>query len=385
MIRIDPAYLRDLLRAMVAINSVNPSLVPGAPAEGEIAGYVAGECRKAGFDVTVTDVAPGRPNVIATLRGRGRGKTLLLNGHLDTVALANPGQLEPVERDGRLYGRGSYDMKGGIAAMLAAASAVRQAELPLAGDLMLTMVVDEEYASLGTEAVVQYLSADAAIVTEPTHLDVCVAHKGFAWVAFETTGRAAHGSRYDEGEDAILAMGRMLAQLSRLETERYPRYQHPLLGRPSLHASFISGGDGLSTYPKSCRLEVERRTLPHETEAEITAEMQEVLRAARQGDPTLEARSEVFFFRPGYEVDSGAPIVTTLTSAATRVLGARPQHIGVWPWLDSAILGRAGIPTVIFGPAGAGAHSEEEYVEIDSVIRCAEVLATVIVEFCGVA
>jgi acetylornithine deacetylase len=247
------------------------------------------------------------------------------------------------------------------------------------------MAADEEYASLGTEALIGEVHADAAIVTEPTGLDVCVAHKGFAWVRFETIGRAAHGSRYDEGRDAIAAMGRILGALDRLEVEVYPRRSHPLLGRPSVHASTIAGGEGLSTYPPTCRLEVERRMLPEETIEDVRAEMTEVIRHAAGGGSASEGKAEVFLFQPGYEVSSDAPIVKTLTIAAERVLGHTPSIIGSWPWMDSAILGRAGMPTVIFGPGGAGAHSREEYVELDSVLRCAQVLAETIVTFCGSA
>ncbi len=383
MLHIDRPYVLNLLRALVAINSVNPSLVPGAPGEREIASYLADVCHQAGLEVTMPEIAPGRINVIARLPGRGGGRTLLLNGHLDTVSVEGMSRpFDPVERDGRLHGRGAYDMKAGVAAMVAAVIAVRNAGVTLAGDAILTMVADEEYVSLGTEALIRQPRADAAIVTEPSDLAVGVANKGFAWVTFETAGRAAHGSRYDEGKDAISAMGRVLRELASLETDRLPQQLHPLLGRPSVHASLIEGGQGLSTYPERCRLQVERRMLPEETVEEVVAEMQGVLQRAGREDPAFAGTAEVFFSRPGYEVAIDTPIVTALASAATRVLGRRPPFAGMWYWTDSALLGRAGIPTVIFGPSGAGAHSAEEYVEVDSVLHCAQVLAETIVEFC---
>lgn len=384
MIEIDRVRLIELLRDLVAINSVNPTLVPGAPGEAEIARYLARVCRGIGLEVVEAEAAPGRPNVIATQRGRGGGRRLLLNGHLDTVSgegMADP--FDPVERSGRMYGRGAYDMKASLAAMVAAAAAVRASGVGLAGDVVLTFVADEEYASLGTEAVAREIRADAAIVTEPTELEVGVAHKGFAWVTFETVGRAAHGSRYDEGRDAIAAMGRVLGELARLEANRLPQHRHALLGRASVHAATIAGGEGLSTYPERCRLQVERRTLPGETVEEIAAEMQEVLQRAAGGDAAAGGSAEVFFFRPGYEVPADAPVVVAVTDAAQRVLGRRPRQVGLWPWMDSAILGRAGIPAVIFGPAGGGAHSTEEFVDIESVVQCAQVLAGTMVRFCG--
>ncbi len=383
MYRIDRESVLELLRRLVAINSINPSLVAGAPGEREAAQYIADVCRAAGLAVTMQPIAADRANVIATLPGRGRGRTLMLNGHLDTVSVegvAHP--FDPVERDGKLFGRGAYDMKAGVAAMVAAAIAVAKAEVPLGGDAILAMVADEEYASLGTEAVVKEYRADAAIVTEPTELELGVAHKGFAWATFETTGRAAHGSRYDEGKDAIGAMGRVLHELAILETTRLGQRRHPLLGRASVHAGLIAGGEGLSTYPEYCRLHVERRTLPEETRNEVVAEMQDVLRRAGAGDATFRGKAEVFWFRPGYEISPEAPIVTTLASAVSRVRGRQPRVVGLSPWMDSAILGDAGIPTVIFGPGGAGAHSREEYAVIDSVVSCARALAETMVEFC---
>lgn len=386
MLSVDRTELTSLLEALVAINSINPSLVPGAPGEAEIAAYLAGVCRRMGLSVRIQEAAPGRPNVIATLRGRGGGRSLMLNGHVDTVAVAGMDRpFEPQIRDGRLFGRGAYDMKGGVAAMIGAVRAVRAAGIVPAGDVVLAMVADEEYASLGTEAVVRDVRTDAAIVTEPTALDVCIAHKGFAWVRFTVEGRAAHGSRYDEGRDAIAAMGRVLAEIARLDAEVFPRRQHPLVGRPSLHASTIAGGDGLSTYPSACTLEVERRMLPDETVEDVTREMNDVLHRAADGGRAFRGTCDVFFHRPGYEIGAGAPVVTAVRDAAARTLGRQPRLTGSWPWLDSAILGRAGIPTVIIGPGGAGAHSVEEYVDLDSVAQCAQVLAGAIVEFCGTA
>ncbi len=383
MTTIDRGYLLDVLRRLIAINSINPSLSPGAPGEAQIAGCLAELCRDLGLDVQIAEAAPGRPNVVATLRGEGRGRSLLLNGHVDTVSVEGMDRpFAPYEREGRVYGRGAYDMKGSLAAMLAATAAIR-AQHRLRGDLMLAFVADEEYASLGTEALVRTARADAAIVTEGTELQIGIAHKGFAWVQFETAGVAAHGSRYDEGRDAIAAMGSVLVELRRLETMRLPQHRHPLLGRASVHASLIEGGEGLSTYPSRSVLRVERRTLPGEMAADIEAEMREVLQRAVGADAVAEGKVGVFFFRPAYEIEPHAPVVLALSAAGQRVLGAPLRVIGLSPWMDSAILGTAGIPTVIFGPSGAGAHAAEEYVDVKSVVRCAQVLAQTAVQFCG--
>jgi acetylornithine deacetylase len=376
---IDTVRLTRLLADLVRHNSVNPDLVPGAPGEGAVAAFLCQYCRSAGLEAEVREVHPGRASVLARLRGRGERPALLLNGHLDTVGVDGMtiDPFEPVIREGRLYGRGAFDMKGGVAAMVEATLAAAAAGPP-PGDVLLAMVADEEYASRGTEAVLREVTAGAAVVTEPTGLDICVAHKGFAWFTVETGGRAAHGSRFDEGVDAIARMGRVLVALERLEREVYPRRRHPLLGRPSVHASLIAGGQGLSTYPDRCRLHVERRTLPAEGPEEVAAEVEGLLAELRRADPSFEVTWSLSLFRPGLEIPAQAPLVRTLRRVAAAVLGREPALVGASPWMDSALLAAAGIPTVIFGPAGSGAHAAEEWVDLASVAATAEVLARLI-------
>ena len=212
----DPAIA--LLHDLVAIDSVNPSLVPGARGEAEIARRIAAECAAIGLTVDVTEVAPGRPNVVAVLEGRAPGPSLMFCGHTDTVGVSGMNRpFEPVVRDGRLYGRGSQDMKGGVAAMIGAVRVLAESGGLSSGRVIVAAVVDEEHASLGAEALVASWRADAAVVTEPTDLDVAVAHKGFQWVEVQTRGRAAHGSRPRDGRDAILRMGRVLQRLESLD------------------------------------------------------------------------------------------------------------------------------------------------------------------------
>lgn len=380
---IDRERLTRLLADLVRHNSINPDLVPGAPGEGAIAAFLCDYCREAELEADLQEVATGRFNAIARLRGRGQAPPLLLNGHIDTVDVEGMtiDPFDPMIRDGRLHGRGAYDMKGGVAAMVEAALAAAEHGPP--GDVILAMVADEEYASLGTQAVVGEVSAGAAVVTEPTALNVCIAHKGFAWIDVETTGRAAHGSRYAEGVDAVAHMGRVLAGLERLEREVFPKRRHRLLGRPSVHASRIDGGVGLSTYPDHCRLQVERRTLPAETPEDVAAEMNALLAALRAEDPAFQASWSLTLFRPGLEVPPDAPIVRAVRAAAEAVLNRPVELTGESAWLDSALLAAAGIPTVIFGPAGAGAHASVEWVDLDSVAATAEILVRVILAWGG--
>lgn len=386
MTAVSPTRLADLARRLVEVNSVNPSLVPGAPGEAALAELLAAECRAAGLEVVLEEAAPGRPNVVARVRGAAGGRRLLLNGHMDTVDVEDmEAPFAAAVEDGRLTGRGACDMKASLAAMVEAGR-VLAAEGLAAGEVVLTFVADEEYASLGTADLIRRHGAalaDAAIVTEPTGLEVCVAHKGFVWARIETEGRAAHGSRHDEGDDAIARMGHVLVALDRYDREVLSRRAHALLGRPSVHASTIRGGRGLSTYPDRCVVEVERRTLPGEDDAAVAAELAALLADARRTSPGLAGRVEVFLTRPPLEVDAGAPIVQALRASVAAVRGTPPQIVGEAPWFDAALLAAAGIPTVMFGPAGGGAHAAVEWVDLASVAQCAAVLVDVARRYCA--
>ena len=374
--------LRELVAELVAIDSVNPDLVPGGAGELEIARFIATWLERAGVEAHIDEVAPGRPNVIGVARGRGGGRTLLLNGHTDTVG--HDGYERPLEPriDGdRLYGRGSFDMKGGTAAALWACA--RAAELELAGDVVVVAVCDEEYASIGTQAVAERVTADAAIVAEPTALAVCVAHKGFAWLEIDVAGRAAHGSQVQIGVDAIAKSGRVLTGIEELGQELASAPGHPLLGTGSLHASLIEGGQELSSYPERCLVQLERRTVPGEDATLVEDQVRRLVARAGRADPGLRAEVRTTVVRPPFEIAADAEIVRLVRSHAERVLGAAPALIGWAAWMDSAILAQAGIPTVIFGPGGEGAHETLEWVDLASVERCAEVLVAVAAEFCA--
>lgn len=368
----------DLIRTLsdlVRINSINPTLVPGAPGEAEIAGYVASWLGAAGLHVTLDEPEPGRLSVVARLPGSGGGRSLMLNAHMDTVDVA--GMAEPFSgavRDGKLFGRGAYDMKGSLAACMAAAKVLAGSDARLGGDLVVAAVADEEYGSIGTAGILTKIRTDGAIVTEPTSLRICRAHKGYLWIEVEVEGRAAHGSRFDLGIDANLRMGRFLVALEELERELRARRPHPLVGPPSLHAALLEGGTGLSTYAASSRVRIERRTIPGETEASAVREIDALLDRLRQADPSLRISRRTFFSRDSFEIGPDAGIVQTLDTAARSVLPEPPPHVGDTPWMDSALTAAAGIETVVFGPHGTGAHAAEEWVDVDSVVTTANVL-----------
>lgn len=336
--------------------------------------------------VEIVEPIRGRPSVIGRRSGAGTGRSLMLNGHLDTVGVEGmEAPFEPRVEDGRLHGRGAYDMKGSIAACLAAVKALADGGIELAGDLVVAAVADEEVESLGTTAVLEAIRTDGAIVTEPTELGLCLAHKGFAWIEVEVRGRAAHGSRFDEGIDANLRMGRVLTALEDLERELVARPPHPLVGPPSLHAATVAGGTGWSTYAERCVLGIERRTVPGETGATALAEIEAILERLRRDEPGLDAAARVVLERDPFEAERDEVLATSVTAAATNVLGGPPTRQGVAYWMDAALCGARGIDTVVIGPVGAGAHAAEEWVDLESCGQLAEILARAAIAYCGEA
>jgi acetylornithine deacetylase len=274
---------------------------------------------------------------------------------------------EPAVRDGRVYGRGAYDMKGGVAAVMSAAAAL--AREPMDGTLLLALVSDEEYESKGAEHFVAHHRADGCILTEGSEGKLVLAHKGFAWVDVVTHGRAAHGSRWDLGKSAIGTMGPIIAALEELDSKELRRRAHPLVGPASMHASKIDGGVGISTYAPRCRLQIERRTLPDETRESV---MEEIRRVVHTIDP--EAEVSLRFYREPLLTGRDAAVARCVRDSASAVTGSVPEEIGVGYWMDAAVFAAAGIPSVNYGPAGAGEHEAVEWVDLDSVVTCARVL-----------
>ena len=381
---IDTDALTATLARMVQIDSINPFFNDGKGDERAMAAFVSEELRRLGMRVETYEPQPGRVSVVGTLPGSGGGRSLMLYGHMDTVGVG--GMAEPFSgavREGRMYGRGTYDMKGGLAACLAAAKAVVESGTRLSGDLLVCGVADEEVASLGMFDVLKHVKPDAAVVTEATELDVCLAHKGFCWIEVETVGRAAHGSRVDEGIDANLRMGRFLSRLEELERELRRRPAHPLVGPPSLHAGVLRGGSAPSIYAASCHLEVEWRMVPGETEAGCVAELQVIADRLAAEDTTFQARVRPLLTRGAFEVAQEASVVQAVTAAAADVRGQRPAFLGHSFWMDAAILAAAGVETVVIGPSGAGAHADVEWVDLGSVHRLAAILARTAAQVCA--
>jgi acetylornithine deacetylase len=373
-----------LTRELVAIDSRNPSLVPNGPGEGAVARALADVLEAWGFRVDVHDVAPGRPNVVARI-GTGDGPAdLMFNGHVDVVGVDGMvhAPWDSAVRDGRIYGRGSSDMKAGVATMCAAAARAA-AERP-DRSIIAAAVADEEFESLGTRALIaRGIRASAAIVTEPTRLAIMPAHLGFVWADVVMRGRAAHGSRWDIGVDAIRHAGLVLAELDRFDNDALPTRTHPLLGRPSIHASLIEGGSGMSTYPDRCTLRIERRTIPGETPDQVQRELESLCGKAGAGRANFHADVSVTLSQGPSDVRQDAPIVRAL-DAAMRDAGEAVRVEGMSAWTDAALLNDAGIPAICFGPGDMGlAHAAEEWVQVDEIERATRVLTRLALTWTG--
>lgn len=374
----------DLLKKLVSIDSVNPGLIEGAVGEGPISEFVEEWFKSRGFEIQRFEDTPGRPSLVATARGTGGGRALMFNGHLDTVGVTdyNGEPHNPKIVDGKLYGRGSSDMKGGLAALMIAAARAARAEL--AGDIVVACVADEEHTSIGTAELVRHgVKADAAIVAEPVGYEIVTAHKGFMWFEIVVQGRSAHGSRPDLGIDAIAKAGKFLVALEEYGDNLAERTPHPLTGVPSVHASLIRGGQEVTSYPAECTISIERRTVPGETVESVEAELQTILNGIAAADPKFSARLVRGRYGSPFEVDRNDPLVSNLQRIAEEVVGHPPPLGSMNGWTDCALLSDVGIPSVVFGPIGRGGHSATEYVEVESVETLVEILTAAALEFCA--
>jgi acetylornithine deacetylase/succinyl-diaminopimelate desuccinylase-like protein len=363
----------QLLAELIALPSVNPAFAGGAgPMTGErrVAEFLAANAAGAGLDVELRSVQPGRPNLLAALSPAGTVRTrILLAAHLDTVHLASAEQLIPRQRNGRLYGRGACDTKGSVAAMFTALCALaRGHRRPRHTELVFAGLADEEHAQAGSRALAASgLRADLAIVGEPTRLQVVTAHKGSLWLRVETHGRAAHGATPQLGRNAVHTMARVVEFLQTAYAARLRRRVHPLLGHATVSVGRIGGGGLPNIVPDHCHIEVDRRTLPGETEAGVCRELRALLRARGLTARVSSVKSAPC--RP-LETDAGLPLVQALL----RRVGQR-RPVGVHYFCDAAVLAEAGIPSVVFGPGDiAQAHTAEEWIALAELERAERLL-----------
>jgi acetylornithine deacetylase len=379
---IDPSLLKATLAELVRIPSVNPAFDGGG--ERRIADHVRARLAAAGMETHWHEPEPGRASVVGRLPGSGGAPSLMLYAHLDTVGVDGMERpFEPRVVGDRMYGRGTMDMKGGLAASLCVVEELARRRPGLRGDLLLACVADEEAASVGMAEVLRHHTADAAIVTEPTGLELVLAHNGFCWMEVEVEGRAAHGSLHAEGIDANLRMGRVLGRVEQLSRELTSRQPHPLTGVPSIHAALLEGGTGWSTYAARSTVRLERRTVPGEADSAAEGEIAALLEVLRGEDPDFRASLRTVLARPAWEARAGSPIAGAAGAAATVVLGRSPVRNGVGYWMDAALLAAAGIDTVVLGAAGGGAHTADEWADLPSVHALASILLRTVEHHCG--
>jgi acetylornithine deacetylase/succinyl-diaminopimelate desuccinylase-like protein len=356
-----------LLRDLVALPSINPAF---SDSEGSYAGeqclaeFIAATAAKAGLDVELAPVQPGRSNVIATLRPRGRcRRRLLLVPHLDTVGVDDSTQLAPEIRSGRLHGRGACDTKASIAAMLGALRrlARERRRRPAETEIVLAGVVDEENHQAGSRALARSgWRADLAIVGEPTRLEVVTAHKGNLWLQIETRGKAAHGCRPGLGKNAIHSMARVIEALEGPYAKSLKERRHPLLGHATINVGTITGGRQPNIVPDRCMISIDRRTLPTESDQGVRRELRSLLESCKAKAKLLPLRTVPC---PALETSASLPWVSDLLSIAGR---RRPR--GVDYFCDAAVLAASGIPSVVFGPGNiAQAHTRDEWVAVREV------------------
>jgi len=382
---IDEPFLIETLRRLVSINSINPSISAGGPGEAEIARATAEICREhAGLEVRVLESTPGRPSVLATLPGRGGGRSLMLNGHLDTVGVDGMDDpFTPRIEGSKMFGRGCYDMKAGVAASIAAAKALRDAGVELAGDLVIAAVADEEEGSLGTKEVIESVRTDGAIVTEPSWMRLALAHRGFAWIRVVVHGRQAHGSRHDLGVDANIQMARLLARVYEIERELMGSEGHRLAGRASLHVGLLEGGVGPTQYAPACGANIEWRMTPDQTPEGVCRRIRDIADALSRDDPSFKADVSIAMSEPAFEARPDSSLASVCAKTIGDVGGADPGPGAVWFWTDAALLQRAGIDTVVFGHDGGGEHETTEWVDLDSVSRLAVLLMKTAIDYCS--
>ena len=367
----------EILQELIETPSVNPSLAPNEAHSEEMIARVAQKWLKAnGVKSWLEEAAPGRPNTVGEV-GSSEGPTIVFCAHLDTVGTTGM-TIPPFEarlEGNRVYGRGSYDMKGSAASVMAASAALARDDFR--GRVLVALVADEEYASIGAQDFVKRHKANACVLTEPSEGRLILAHKGFVWVEITTKGRAAHGSRWDLGVSAIAKMGKIISALEEFDRQELRKRIHPLVGPASQHCSLIRGGSGLSTYAEECTLQVERRTLPGEAPDGVAQELETVIRSTGE-----QAHLHRLLDRPPLTCDANARIAISLREAAKSVTGQTPEVAGVSYWMDAALFAAAGIPTVNYGPAGAGAHEAVEWVDLNSVVTTAQVLVETARIFC---
>ncbi len=383
---VDKQTVISLLSELVKIDSVNPWLVKGGAGEHAVAKAIAAWLEPVGVEITLDEVEDGRNNLVARLPGRGEGKSLALNAHLDTVGCAPWKERAFIPRleGNRMVGLGSADDKGHCAVALLAMKALAQSGDRLGGDLYVALTVDEEGASIGTSHFVAHYHPDAALVLEPFGLGfVTVTHQGFGWLDVIVEGNPAHGSSPQTGVDAIAHMAEVITRLQRLYDEVYTPQAHPLNGVTVFHASTIEGGTDYATYPGGCRLGIEIGTQPGETIQARLDEIQAIFDQVRAAQPKFRGRVEVRLARNPFEAHGHERLLSILDAEFEKVLGKPLQQVGENAWADAALFQEAGIPTLMLGASGKNFHAPDEWVNLDELVTLEGIIENTARQFCA--
>jgi acetylornithine deacetylase/succinyl-diaminopimelate desuccinylase family protein len=381
---LDTGEVLAFARALLAAPSENPG-----GTEDLVARVAADIVSALGAEPEVVRGEAGRPSVVAAF-GSGARPKLAWNGHLDVVPAGDPSTWEhpPFEGtlvDGRLVGRGAVDMKGAVAAALAATSAIVRSGVELGGTLELHLAADEELAGLhGTKVLLEagLLDQDACIVGEPTGLEVALAERGGAWVVATATGKAAHGSTPHLGVNAITSMARLLLRIG----EVLPDREHPLVGRPSVNAALISGGSAPNVVPDRCEVDIDRRLVPGETSPEeVLAPFERLAASIAQEHPEVDLSFRIREWIDAAEAPPDSRVADLLREAIARETSSPPAEVGFTGITDARFyINEAHVPTAICGPGSLRvAHTANEWVALDELVAAARIYARVFVRFLG--
>ncbi len=363
----------DTLASLVRINSVNPAYEGGC-SEAAMAAHVREFFREHGIETWEQEVFPGRPNVIARLPGRLPGRRIVLEAHTDTVSVRGMAisPFEPTVENGLLYGRGACDTKGGLAAMMHALASLKAEGFTPPCEVWFAAVADEEYSYRGVVKLCEGLTADAAVVAEPTELRLIVASKGVLRWRIHVHGRAAHSSKPHLGVNAINHMARLVLELES-DQQRLARNPHALLGPATCNVGVISGGVQVNFVPDTCVIEIDRRLLPGEQVGGVLAHYQRLLDGLKAQHTGFDATMESPMLTDEALDTSPEAAPARLAAEVLRSMGLDGQPAGVPFGSDASKLSRQGIPSLVFGPGSIDrAHASVEYVEIDQVLQAFE-------------
>ncbi|QWU15571.1 succinyl-diaminopimelate desuccinylase [Paenibacillus sophorae] len=379
---IRPERTVEILADLIRFQSVNPS-----GTEGEAADYVAKIMREAGCEVELQEIEPGRPNVIARLKGTGGGKTIILNTHMDVVPAGEGWSSDPftmLRKGDRVYGRGVMDAKGPLAAMMAAVEAIAASGAQLPGDIVLAAVVDEEAASLGARRLPDDLHGDLAVIGEATDGKLAIAHRGSIRPVLAAEGVSAHSSTPHLGVNAVSLMARTLVALEDFAEQELTKRLHPLTGQSTLSVTVINGGIKESMIPDRCEALIDRRLIPGEAEDDALREIEQII----AGLPALDGRVRIDRLVPTTGVASETrpdhPMVELASAAIERVYGHKPELTGLTANCDMTHFVKRGIPSVIYGPGDFSvAHKIDEWVTLSELENATRVYASIAVEVAG--